>query len=379
MRNDAIPGQGLQVLVDAKALKIKANALDRLYHEFHKVAEKEHIIDYDGFLEFLEIDNTPYTDIFFLLMDRNKDGEFNFWEYILCLWNFLGSSEDNLPATIFTLFDVENTGVLEIFEVKYMLQLVYIFKPPIFARWAIEKLNLNEDGLCTIAEFVLLCRHHPVLLLPIVNMRKNARKRIVHSRFWREIANIRMSNFGSHSIFDILSIKNAREIKLHVLEHLTTRDDIPLEYKDKWRDLQVKKSEQNTVREHVTEDLPPETLTEVQKGLRLMFPDKWKDPKQKEKSAFAHLHPDFNDESALLDSSDDRVNRLVENLKAQQARLTANNKRASKAAALKDKKHNSVKNVLPGVPTQAAPASIPVETPTAETRRPQDDNSSYSM
>lgn len=293
----------------------------------------------------------------FLMMDMNKDGEFNFWEYLICMWNFLATSDDNLAATMFTLFDADGKGVLEVFEVKYLLQLVYVFKPPIFARWAIDKLSLNEDGLCTIAEFVLLCRHHPVLLLPLVNMRKKIRKRVVHSRFWRQQAKVRMREFGSYSIFDILTIKNAREIKLHVLEHLTNREDIPVSYKDKWHDLQTKRNDMSLLREHLTEDLPPETLTDVQMGLRLMFPAQWQKAPKKDKGAFAHLHPDFNDESQLLDNADDRVNRLVDSLKAQQARIKASSK--SKAAKAKDKdkgkKHTSVKSVLPGIPTAAAP------------------------
>jgi len=311
-RNDAIPGQGLQVLVDAKALKIQAYSLDRLFHEFNKLAGEENLVDYDAFLAFLEVENCPWTDIMFLMMDMNKDGEFNFWEYMICMWNFLATSEDNLAATMFTLFDADGKGVLEVFEVKYLLQLVYVFKPPIFARWAIDKLSLNEDGLCTIAEFVLLCRHHPVLLLPLVNMRKKIRKRVVHSRFWRQQARIRLQQFGSYSIFDILTIKNAREVKLHVLEHLTNREDIPFSYKDKWHDLQAKRNDVSLLREHLTEDLPPETLTDVQMGLRLMFPAQWQKGPKKDKGAFAHLHPDFNDESQLLDNADDRVNRLVD-------------------------------------------------------------------
>jgi len=312
VRNDTIPGQGLQVLVDAKALRIKAYSLDRLFHEFNKLAGDENIVDYDSFLSFLEVENCPWTDILFLMMDMNKDGEFNFWEYMICMWNFLGTSEDNLAATMFTVFDTDGKGVLEVFEVKYLLQLVYVFKPPIFARWAIDKLNLNEDGYFTIAEFVLLCRHHPVLLLPIVNIRKHVRKRVVHSRFWREAAKQRFREFGSFSVFDILAIKNAREIKLHVLEHLTNREDIPVSYKDKWHDIQAKKNNLSVLRENLTDDLPPETLTDVQMGLRLMFPTQWTKGPKKDKGAFAHLHPDFNDESQLMDGADDRVNRLVD-------------------------------------------------------------------
>jgi hypothetical protein len=361
-RNDKIPGQGLQVLVDAKQLKIKATQLDRIFHEFHKLSGEETLVEYDGFLSFLEVENVPWTDLLFKLMDMNKDGEFNFWEYMICCWNFLSASEDNLPATLFTIFDYDGNGVLEVFEVKYMLQLIYVFKPPLFARWAIEKLDMNEEGLVTIAEFVLLCRHHPVLLAPILTMQKGMRKRIVHSRFWREIARMRVRDFGSYSFFDILVIKNAREIKLNALKHLATREDIPLAYKDKWADLVIKREEMQSMREKLVADLPPETLTDVQMGIRLMFPATYQPASKKDRGAFAHLHPDFNDDAAMLESNEDRVNRLVDSLKAQHARIKASSKKKSDKESKSTRAHASVKAVTPGIPTIAGPEPVRIKT-----------------
>jgi len=41
-----------------------------------------------------------------------------------------------------------------------------------------------------------------------------------------------------------------------------------------------------------------------------MIPTQWTKGPQKGKGGFAHLHPDFNDESQLMDGADDRVNGL---------------------------------------------------------------------
>jgi len=85
----------------------------------------------------------------------------------------------------------------------------------------------------------------------------------VHSRFWREAAKQRFREFGSFSVFDILTIKNAREIKLHLLEHLTNREDIPVSYKDKWHDIQAKKNNLSVLRENLTDEttsLPKRSL-----------------------------------------------------------------------------------------------------------------------
>ena len=356
-RNDKIPGQGLQTLVDGKALKIKATQLDRLFHEFNKFAAEDYLMDYEGFLSYHEMENTPFTDLLFLIMDLPKTGLWNFYQYLVTMWNFLSTSEDNLSACIFNMFDIDGHGVLEVFECKYILQLIYIFQPPIFARWAIDKLDLNEDGFVTIAEFALLCRHHPVLLLPLVNMRKKMRKKIVHSRFWREMSTVRLREFGSHTFFDILVLKNAAELKQAALTALLTRDDVPVEYKDKWKDIQVKRDNARSTREVITKDLPPETLTDVQMGLRLMFPVTYTaNKKNKDKGAFHQLHTDYEDESALQQDSDDRLNNLVENLKAQHARQQHSKKKANSKS--KKKSHTSVKPVMPGIPTPAAPEPV---------------------
>ena len=356
-RNDKIPGQGLETLVNGKALKIKATQLDRLFHEFNKFAAEDYLMDYEGFLSFHELENSPFTDLLFLIMDLPKSGLWNFHQYVVTMWNFLSTSEDNLAACIFTIFDIDGHGVLEVFECKYILQLIYIFRPPIFARWAIDKLDLNEDGFVTIAEFVLLCRHHPVLLLPLVNMRKKIRKKLVHSRFWREVAALRLKEFGSHTFFDILVFKNAAEMKTEALNALLTRDDVVVEYKDKWKDIQVKREKSRSTRGVITKDLPPETLTDVQMGLRLMFPVTYTaNKKSKDKGAFHQLHTDYDDESALEQDSSDKLNNLVESLKAQHARQQHSKRKSSSKSQTKS--HTSVKPVMPGIPTPAAPEPV---------------------
>jgi Ca2+-binding EF-hand superfamily protein len=360
-RNDKISGQGLQTLVDAKALKIKSTQLDRLFHEFKKFSnEDDNLMDYEGFLSYHEVDNSPMTDLLFMLVDKTKDGWWNFYQYMISMWNFLSTSDDNLPATLFTIFDIEGKGVLEVFECKYLLQLIYIFKPPIFARWAIDKLDLNEDGFCTIAEFVLLCRHHPVLLLPLVNMRKKIRKRVVHSRFWREIAYIRSTEFQSISYFDILVVKDSEDFKTRALEGLLTREDIPLEYKDKWKDIQAKKEVLHNTRDIITKDLPPETLTDTQMGLRTMYPVCYTHIKKKDQGAFSHLQTNYDDDAALQNDDDDanneRLNLLVNSLKAQHSRQQASSRRKSSTKVKSS--HTSVKAVVPGIPTAAAPEPV---------------------
>ena len=279
-RNDKVPGRGLVVLVDAKTLQVKQNQLDRLFHEFFKLSgEDDYKVDVEAFCAYHQVEYSPWIDLFFQMTEPDKSGEMDFYQYLVCSWNFLSTEKDNLAAMIFNIFDVDTAGVLEAFEVKFILQLIHGFNPGIFARWAIEKLDYNEDGLVTIAEFVLLTRHHTVLLVPLVNLRKTIRKKLVHSRFWREMASTRARSFGSHNWYDILGRPHdlIRDWKLRSIWHLMERRNadgelsVPSAYSDKWRDLQHKKQDLISKKELLTEELPPETLTEQQKGKSLLF------------------------------------------------------------------------------------------------------------
>jgi hypothetical protein len=99
-------------------------------------------------------------------------------------------------------------------------------------------------------------------------------------------------------------------------------------------------------------ELPPEVLTKSQKGQREMFKYTKKSKKLKDKGRFAHLSLDYNDDKAMLAENDDRVNMLVDSLKAEHARKSqAKNKKQGISTKTK-KNHPSVK-YEPGTPASA--------------------------
>ena len=63
-----------------------------------------------------------------------------------------------------------------------------------------------------------------------------------------------------------------RDWKLRSMYHLIERKNadgelsVPPAYSDRWRDIQTKKQDLVSKKEALTEELPPETLTEQQKG-----------------------------------------------------------------------------------------------------------------
>ena len=64
-RDDDVEGMGLQVLVDAKNMYIKSRQLDRIYHEFHKLAGDDYYtVDLEAFLAFLQVDYPPMVCLY---------------------------------------------------------------------------------------------------------------------------------------------------------------------------------------------------------------------------------------------------------------------------------------------------------------------------
>ena len=128
IRNDYIVGQGKEVLLDAKSLNIKMNQLDRLFHEFTKLMDLDtHKVDLEMFLRFIKVPHVPFLDLLYQLFDKEKKGDLTFHEYMISNWYFLSSSEDNLATMCFQLFDFAKSSVLEVFELKYMINIIWEF------------------------------------------------------------------------------------------------------------------------------------------------------------------------------------------------------------------------------------------------------------
>lgn len=334
-RDDAIPGQGMALMHDSKTLGLKGRQLDRLYQEFCKYEDKE---TYTADMASLLGDGGgPVMDLLFQQFDKTKSGELLFHDFVLTTWNFLSVSDGDLLANfMFQLFDVENANVMEIFEIKYMINLAWKFKLNREVTRALKKLDKNEDGLVTVAEFVLLYRHFPSILKPVLDLRNKLRKAIAFTRFWKEIADHRKKEFYIRPIFDILDRNDARERRLSALEHVALHSLVPTGYADKWRDVTRKKEDTAEKKECI--DLPDEVLSEEDRRKReerlALVAQTELLKKQGKLVRRQGPHLDFTSDEALLNDSDDRMDELILKLSQQHVR-----KKASKPSL---KKHATV-------------------------------------
>lgn len=330
---DGIPGQGKEVLISAKALGLKQRQLDRLYHEFCRFEDVEtYMMDVDSFCSSSRIEYVPFLDLVFQLFDARKTRNLYFHEYLLCCWNFLSAGDGDLFATYaFQLFDIECANVMAVFEIKYMVNLVWKFKPGWWASSALKKLDKNEDGLVTLAEFVLLHRHFPAMLRPLVDLRDKLRRKIAFTGFWKEIAAHRAKEFRASSIFDVLGRTDARQSTLDTLVHVGLRADVVVAFSDRWRDIIRKK--EDTAEKKECLDLPEEILCEAELRARqerqaLLA----QSAALKKKGRRPGPHLNFDDDEALLNDSEGRMGLLIAQLSQQHVRKKG----------FKKKKHSSV-------------------------------------
>ena len=106
------------------------------------------------------------------------------------------------------MFCFYSSNSLEYFEVQFIVQLLYEFSPPAAVLNAIAPLANNSHSIVTLPEFVLVCRHYPIVLRPMITFRDSLKEKIIFRRFWSQIAARRVYYLGDkphHSILDHLT------------------------------------------------------------------------------------------------------------------------------------------------------------------------------
>lgn len=107
---------------------------------------------------------------------------------------------------------------------------------------AVAKMDQNIDSVISLQEFILLCRHHPVLLKPLRDVQAGLRKKTVFTRFWKQVTRRRNRNLGVKSIIELRAL-DGHNILAISMEYLNLRKDVvPRHFVEQWRLVQKKKA-----------------------------------------------------------------------------------------------------------------------------------------
>ena len=180
------------------ALDIEPKSIERLHEVFVQ-------IDRDGsgeisLTEFFRYfshkrrfpQKSKFSKKVFQIMDADGSGELSFVEFTVALWNFCTFDKKSLLRFSFELYDADDSGYLDLDEIKLILREVYgkhKYKSTQASQHILKEIEtMIETGKCVgglnLATFNEFCRHHPALLYPAFELQQALQQNVLGSKFW---------------------------------------------------------------------------------------------------------------------------------------------------------------------------------------------------
>lgn len=171
------------------------------------------------------------------------------------------------------LYELNRCKTLDVGELKYLVNMIWDFKPSSSCNKALQKLELNADGTVNIAEFVLLNRHYQELLSPLRKLKVVLQKRTVYKRFWKQLTDRRIQDFKQQSFFEICDRDDVSYVQSS-MEYLNLRSDIvPPEFVAQWQFIQRKKQNRGNVHKELPYEIRENIeSTMLKSSIKLKYP-----------------------------------------------------------------------------------------------------------
>jgi len=212
MPSDNIPGQGKASIERFDKLGLSSEEVQQFFDKFNTIdKDRSGQISLNEFYQYFQLEVSPFADRVFTILDEDKSGEIDFQEFVTTTWNFCSFDFRNLVIFAFNLYDTDNSGQLEIVEMKELVAEVY------GSKWAenvrlqkiIENLDDNSDGLVSQREFRDYNKAYPAILFPAYSMQQQLRRKCFGETFWIKKEDKRRKLSGNSggrqdSIFEIL-------------------------------------------------------------------------------------------------------------------------------------------------------------------------------
>ncbi len=113
-------------LAQFQALRLSRSELTKFFNTYKRIdRDKKGSIELQELLNFLDIENTSFTNRAFSIFDANASGKIDFREFILSLWNYCTLTKATLDIFTFDLYDEDSSGELGHKEVVQMVEDLY--------------------------------------------------------------------------------------------------------------------------------------------------------------------------------------------------------------------------------------------------------------
>ena len=163
-------------------------------------------VDQEEFHEYFEITMTPFSERVYGQLDLKDTGELNFQQFLIGVWNLCTLDHAMLVQYIFTIFDVDGGGELDLSEVDALCRMLYdTEETPDDIKKVVASMDTDGDGTVNLNELVTYTLRHPELIKPAVDLQGNLQKEMFGHSFWKKLCKARQKRYGADtSVEDIL-------------------------------------------------------------------------------------------------------------------------------------------------------------------------------
>ena len=128
--------------------------------KFYKVfrsmdKDKSGSIDIDEFFTKFNIDYSQFSKRVFEVVDVSGDGDLDFGEFFIGLYNYCSYDKSQIARFAFNLFDVDKSGEIEKQEVRLLVKMMFgRHAPDEETEKIIRILDKDKDGKLSLTEFL---------------------------------------------------------------------------------------------------------------------------------------------------------------------------------------------------------------------------------
>lgn len=175
----------------AEYLEFSMRDVDRIKIVFDDIdIDQSGEIDYDELLTFTEEPRSPYTDALMNMVDPEGTGVLNFSMFFRLIAMYCIYTQEDILQFVFQTFDKDSSGTLDEEEFMDLARTVNNADPlfPGNFKTALERFDVNEDGMLDYREFKGINRDFPMVFYPAFRMQDKWHKLCNGEQFWVDVA-----------------------------------------------------------------------------------------------------------------------------------------------------------------------------------------------
>ena len=162
--NPNVEGQGHEVLQYSSVHGLTKDDVNSIYRKFCEYdVMSNSLVDVDEFVVSLGFEPEIFLLLVFRLFDSNMEGSVTFCEFLMAYYQFLTLDKDSLAIFTFSLFDLDDSQILNQEEVELMMR-VLEGRVTRNDKIAYKALDLDGDGNVSLEEFLIMASKRPNMM-----------------------------------------------------------------------------------------------------------------------------------------------------------------------------------------------------------------------